>query len=608
MSELDSAPTEVLNATFCATLVDEWIRSGVTHAMIAPGSRSTPLAIAISDRTEISVHIHHDERAAAFMALGLGLSSGTPAVVLTTSGTAAVELHPAVVEAHQGGVPLIVVTADRPPELRDVGAPQTVDQTHLFGSSVRFFTDPGPPSACAASTWRSLGSRVFVEAVGAMAGPGPVHLNLPFREPLLGVPVTLPNGRPGGQPWHRRSASRSVDGLARFPWTELVAAERGVLVVGARCQTFDGVFDLAAHLRWPILADPRSGCRRIRASTVASDVVVVTTADTWLRSESHRRELQPDFVLRIGEPHTSKVVGTWLAELDAVQVAVEPNARWFDADRTASHLFAADADSLVADLVDEESLMADVLQGRRSSLGRRSWLQRWADLEERASATMDVLLDPSGSESLTEPAVARVIAGVMARRTGPPGNLVVSSSMPVRDLEWYGGLTGFTKVWANRGANGIDGVVSTAVGVALNSPGRRNLALVGDVAFLHDSNALLGLAARKIDLTIVVVNNDGGGIFSFLPPARSLSQERFELLFATPHGVDLSRLVEAHGLRCIDLELGTSNERFRHELATSLHADGVTVLIVNTDRSANVAAHDAIHAAVHLSDRGDPAG
>ena len=190
----------VLNATFCATLVDEWVRAGLEHAVVSPGSRSTPMAMALADRPEITVHVHIDERSAAFVGLGIGMASGRPAVVLTTSGTAAVELHPAVVEAHQASVPLVAVTADRPPELHDVGAPQTVDQNRLFGPAVRWFVDPGPPSLATSGSWRSLGARAVLEAEGCGGrGPGPVHLNLAFRESLLAQPVSLPQGRPAGR-------------------------------------------------------------------------------------------------------------------------------------------------------------------------------------------------------------------------------------------------------------------------------------------------------------------------------------------------------------------------------------------------------------------------
>ncbi|MBP7631663.1 MAG: 2-succinyl-5-enolpyruvyl-6-hydroxy-3-cyclohexene-1-carboxylic-acid synthase [Acidimicrobiales bacterium] len=581
-----SAPTEptgVLNARFCATLVDEWVRAGVRHAVVAPGSRSTPMALALADRAEIALHVHLDERAAAFVALGLGLASGVPAVVLATSGTAAVELHPAVVEAHQAAVPLLVVTADRPPELHHVGAPQTVDQDRLFGSAVRWFVDPGPPAAEAGPSWRSLGARAVVEALGAGgAAPGPVHLNLPFREPLLGVAGRLPEGRPDGEPWHL-----PVTGL---PSADAIALERAVghdaarvlVVAGAGCGDAAVLLAAAARLGWPVLADPRSGCR-------TGDPVVVTTADVWLRLPAVAEELRPDLVLRLGEPPASKVVASWLAACGARQVAVERHGRWLDADRSAAVVLRGDPAEVVTRLASAGVGTADP-----------TWAGRWHDLDRAAVEVLERHLADEAVD-LTDPAVARAVARELHQRADAA--LVVSSSMPVRDLEWYGGSTGSTRVLANRGANGIDGVVSTAVGVALQrrGTGAPTVALVGDLAFLHDTNALIGLAGRCVDLTVVVVDNDGGAIFSFLPPARELAPERFELLFGTPHGTDLPALARAHHLPVTEVAPGDGVGGFTRVLRQAVDGGGVQVVVARTDRAANVAAHDALHRAVHAA-------
>lgn len=225
-----------VQATFAATLVDEWVRAGVTDAVVAPGSRSTPLLLALTSRSSsIRVHVFLDERSAGFFAVGLGMATGRPAVVVTTSGTAAVELHPAVVEASHAGVPLLAVTADRPWELRDVGAPQTIDQTALFGRAVRWFADPGVPDAASSPAWRSLAARAVVEAV---VGRGPVHLDLPFREPLVGHPGPLPPGRPDGAPWHgppARSASSSAPGTGALLLAERDGAARTPTRRGRAC-------------------------------------------------------------------------------------------------------------------------------------------------------------------------------------------------------------------------------------------------------------------------------------------------------------------------------------------------------------------------------------
>ena len=569
----DPAVDITVTATFCATLVDEWVRSGVTDAVVSPGSRSTPMALALVARPELAVHVHVDERAAGFVAVGLGLASGRPAVVLTTSGTAAVELHPAVVEAHHAGVPILAVTANRPPELFDVGAPQTVDQLQLFGRSVRWFAAPGPPSADAAGAWRSLAARAVVEAVDGPAGPGPVHLDLSFREPLLGAPGDLPPGREGGVPWHTAGGHRvAVDRAGTTRLTDLLDAERGVIVAGAGAGDPRSVLALAASAGWPVLADPRSGCR-------LDHPAVVTHADAVLRHGPTAEILRPSVVLRLGAPPASKVVGAWLAASNARQVAVDAHGRWFDADRTARHVLHADPTAAVTALA---RLVARP--------GTDAWIGRWTAAERAASIAVDEVL--ARHAEVTEPGLVRHLLAAL-----PEGaTLVVSSSMPIRDLEWFGGQHPGVRVLANRGANGIDGVVSTAVGVALaaRGTGAPTAVLVGDIAFLHDASALLGLLDRGVDLTVVVVDNDGGGIFSFLPPADALATARFEQLFGTPHGVDLGLLVAAHGLVTIEPATAT-------DLGAVLPAavgGGLQVVRVRTDRAANVAIHHELHTAV----------
>lgn len=565
-----------IQARWCATLVDEWVRCGVTDAVVCPGSRSTPMALALAAEDRIAVHVHHDERAGSFCALGIGLANGHPALVLTTSGTAAVEVHPAVVEAHQASVPLVVLTADRPPELHQVGAPQTVEQAGLYGAAVRWAADPGVPDAATAGSWRSLAARVVAEATTGPAGPGPVHLNLSFREPLVGEPGDLPPGRPDGARWHTTGGRRlAVDRAGAERLAQLLDADRGVIVAGAEAPDPELVMELADATGWPVLADPRSGCRTRRPE-------VVTAFDAILRHEPAAADLRPDVVLRLGSPPASKVLARWLATSDAVQVGVDPHGRWFDPDHQLHHALHADPAAVVAALV-------HLIGGRGAAA--RSWGRAWASAEAAAEAAIEDVL--AGHAELTEPGIARSVAAAL-----PAGStLVVSSSMPVRDLEWFAGPTGHLRVLANRGANGIDGVVSTAVGVAIASTAvaAPTAVLVGDVALLHDATALVGVAERDIQLTIVVVDNDGGGIFSFLPQAEALGRPRFEQLFGTPHGVDLSLLAAAHGL--VTLEPAGA-EDVRTAVSTSVAAGGVRLVRAPTVRGANVAVHDEIHSAV----------
>lgn len=532
-----------VQATFCATLVDEWVRCGLTDAVICPGSRSTPLTLALATDDRVTTHVHHDERSGSFMALGLAACSGRPVVVVTTSGTAVVQLHAAAVEADLAGVPLLLCTADRPPELRDVAAPQTVDQTHLFGRSVRWFHDPGAADQSQASTWRSLAARAWAEATAEW--PGPVQLNLPFREPLVGEPRSLPVGR-GDGPWHTRLRAARTPPVLESTLT----AARGVVVAGRGTTDPDAVVALAERLGWPLLADPSSGCAGAG----------IDAFDPLLRSAFAERTI-PEVVVRSGALPASKVLGQWLARAGAEEIVLAPGGWWPDPGHSAAVVLDA-----VPTVADDHEPVAE-------------WLQAWRAAEACAVAAIDEVL---ADEPLSEPGISRHLT-----RDLPPGAvLVTSSSMPVRDVEWFGVGRADLRVLANRGANGIDGVVSTAVGAALT--GARTTLLIGDVAFLHDVNGLLGLADRRVDLTVVVLDNDGGGIFSFLPQRTTLPSERFERFFGTPHGLDLVAVARAHGVEAEEL---TSLEQLAWR-------SGVRVLVARTDRDANVALHDRLTTAV----------
>lgn len=561
-------------ATFCATLVDEWVRAGCSTAVVAPGSRSTPLALALAADARMAVQVFHDERAAAYAALGVAMATGHPAPLVCTSGTAATHFHAAVVEASLSDVPMLVCTADRPSELWHVGAPQTIEQTRLYGSAVRFFAEPGVPDEAARRSWRSLAARAVAESLGASGRPGPVHLNLSFRDPLGGQPGDLPPGRERGEPWHRWSRGAvepdpaAVDVVAR-----LVSGRRGVIVAGAGTGGPCGVSALAERLGWPVLADPRSGCRALPQA--------VRHADALLRSEPLARLLRPDVVLQLGQPHASKVLGGWLAGSGAVQVGVERHGRWRDPERSLDHLIAADPGAFA-------QAVAPRVQG---PVGGE--LAGWLAADAAAAGAIEGIL---GDRGLSEPATVR--AALTA--TPPGGALVVASSMPVRDLEWFGDRGAGVTVHANRGANGIDGVVSTAVGVALT--GRPTVCVVGDVAFLHDSTALVALARRAVALAVVVIDNDGGGIFSFLPQAAEVPGDRFELLFGTPHGTDLAALAAAHGLAVVDTSspgpVATGGDPVAEGIGAILAGARPGVVVVRTDRGANVALHRELERAV----------
>lgn len=556
-------------ASFAATLTDEWVRSGVTDAVICPGSRSTRMALALAADGRIRIHVVLDERSAGFVALGMGLASGHAAIVLTTSGTAAVELHPAIVEAHQAGVPLLAVTADRPPELHGVGAPQTVEQAALFAGAVRWSLDPGVAREDARAAWRSIASRAVAAAGGAApGGPGPVHLNLPFTEPLTGGDAVVAPGRRGDRPWHAmeaQSAGPPPDGLVE----DLCAAARGLIVAGGDADPI-AAGRIARALGWPVLADPRSGARVPDPTTVAG-------ADALLRVAEFAA-VEPDIVLRVGAPPASRVIAEWLASIASPQVLVDPHRRWLDPQRAASVVIGCD-----------EAALADAIERAPRTPADAAWLTRWRQADDVAQSAFDDVL--ARHPELTEPGVARHLL-----RNLPPGStLVVSSSMPIRDIEWYGEARADVRVLSNRGANGIDGVVSTAVGVAAAGRGS-TFALVGDLAFLHDINGLLAArgASNGLDLVLVVVDNDGGGIFSFLPQRSGVAGPRFERLFSTPHGLNLRTVAAAYG---VEAERVTSAVDLVPAVARAAGAGGMRMVHVRTDRDANVAVHAELHSA-----------
>ena len=569
-----------VQAAFCSVLCDEWARSGVSDAIVAPGSRSTPMIAALDADPRIRVSVVLDERSAGFTALGMALASGRPTVVVTTSGTASVELHPSVAEAGEAGVPLIVVTTDRPPELHGVGAPQTLEQHGLFGSSVRWAVDPGVADLSASGMWRSLAARVVAESRSNPAGPGPVHLNLPFREPLLGDPgrVRLPAGRAGGNPWHL--APSPGPGPAPLEVVDFLrehAGGRGLIVAGAGASG-PSVHRLADRLGWPLLADPRSGAR-------GQSPYLVSAADPILRTDEFAT-VAPDVVIRAGAPWASKVLAQWLARLPArvPQILIDPWGRWSDPERAASHATRTDVDQLVLALGDDP-VRADP-----------EWVGMWAGAERAARAVIDDLLGPGGELALSEPGVAHACISASI----PGGALVASSSMPIRDVEWFAPPNSAATVLANRGVNGIDGVLSTALGVAMTRPESPTVALLGDLAFLYDAGALLWASSRAVDLRVVVVDNDGGGIFSFLPQAGALRADVFERYWGTPHGLDLVAVASAYGVPARRVKSRPALDRFLAGPGSS-----VAVAVVPSDRGTNVKAHERINVAVAdaLADR-----
>ena len=533
-------------------IVDELIRNEIRDLVLAPGSRSAALALAAVARPEMRVWVQVDERSAGFFALGLS-KAGRKAAALTTSGTAAANLHPAVIESDLSMAPLIVITADRPHDLRGTGSNQTIDQVKLYGGAVRWFAEipMAEDRPRESESWRSVVCRSIAESQGWLGRPGPVHMNVAFREPV--VPLTDDgrvsgsiyqnslDGRPSGAPWVARPSRPAALGET-FP-------VRGRVLVVAGQKADPSVVADALEAGCVVVAEAHSGCR------VAG---TVTTAHHLMASPSLARTLKPEAVVVLGSAGLSRNLVRFIAEVETVGVG----EGWSDPDRRVARMLHSV--SFIADEPDRE------------------WRSAWERVESVARATLDSELDAGALPS--EPRAARDVAAAV-----PDGGiLIVGSSMPVRDLDWFAGPGPSMTVISNRGASGIDGLVSVALAAGAVAPA---VALAGDLSLLHDQNGFL--VAPRPDLVLVVVNNDGGGIFSFLPQAAFV--ESFERLFGTPTGIDLAKLADVYGLV-------HKNVEEPHELTTSvvdgLERGGVHLIEVRTDRNENAALHRRLTARV----------
>ncbi|HJU80594.1 MAG TPA: 2-succinyl-5-enolpyruvyl-6-hydroxy-3-cyclohexene-1-carboxylic-acid synthase [Acidimicrobiia bacterium] len=537
-----SAPNP--SVAMARVFIDELVRNGIRDLVLAPGSRSGALAMSAATDERLDLHVSLDERSAGFWAVGYGKLGKTPAVVLTTSGTAVANLLPAVVEADRSRTPLVVISADRPAEARQSGANQTIDQIKIFGERARFFADvpaaadvPGEPSG-----WRSL----VCQAVEA-ARTGPVHLNLGFREPL--VPAT-DDGRAIAEPYRGDLSGRS-DGRA---WTRTQLSEKAAGELGVRGRTLvvagpgadADLVHAAVDLGMVVVAEGHSGCRTPGT---------VSTAHHLLGSEALSATLMPELVVALGTPGLSRSLATLLTRVETIVAG----PGWFDPGRRAAQ-------------------MAEIGEWVPAGLDE-AWAASWQKAEATARQIIDQVLD--SFPDITEPRAAR--DAVAAIPDG--GVMAVGSSMPVRDVDWFASpRTGLDFV-SNRGASGIDGFISLAAGAA--AARKPVLGLVGDISFLHDTNGLL--IKPTPDLVLVLVNNGGGGIFSFLPQANY--PEHFERIFGTPSGVDFGGLSQALGAEHTLVE---RPEQLQQTIRDGLAASGISIVEVRTDRARNVEVHRQI--------------
>lgn len=576
---------ENITFLFVNAFVDELSRSGVKNVCLCPGSRSTPLAMVLARQSAIKVWMHIDERCAAFFALGLAKISQQPVALVCTSGTAAANFLPAIVEAHYARVPLIVLTADRPPELRDIGAAQTIDQLRIYGTHAKWFTEMPLPDA-SLELLRYVRAMACRAVATSNASPsGPVHLNFPFREPLVPIPTDeLPlEPRPDMLPYTTITSGARIANHSDFePMLDILRkAEHGLIVCGPAYR-YDpamtaAITGLAETLNFPVLADPLSG---VRCGSPHYHNIM-DSYDACLRDTAFVERFEPDVVLRFGALPTSKPLLQYLQRhTDARQIVFDSGGAWNDTPLRAQHMIHADEE-------DTSIVLQTLIEYYEKPAARMEWLTSWREADQRAREAMTTQIN--AFDEHFEGRVFTELAPLL-----PDGATVyVSNSMPVRDLDTFlPASSRQIRFLCNRGANGIDGVISSALGASAATVGPVVL-VIGDLAFYHDMNGLLAAKLHRLKATIVLVNNDGGGIFSFLPQAAY--PEHFEQLYGTPTGLDFRQAAALYGAT---FTRATDWKIFRTAIQRGLTFDGLTIVEIQTDRERNVQLHRHIWKAV----------
>lgn len=545
--------TEYVSA-FTHSLVNQ----GVKNVVISPGSRSTPLAYACMKEEGLTVYRQIDERSAAYFALGMAKASGEPVMLLCTSGTAAANYFPAIVEAFYARIPLIVVTADRPNELREVGAPQAINQINLFGSHVKWSVDLPMPEED--NRLDFLVRHLHRSVQNAVSEPqGPVHLNVPFREPLLLDFEQQYNSI--GEITHLKGESQLSSSIVSF-LEETLQTQRGLLVIGEMTEKMPQEFwSFIRKLNWPVLADPLSNVRS-NIDESCKDLII-DSYDAILKSEVFKETMVPDAVIRIGPQLVSKPLTLFLASVKPKTYAVfDESPMMRDAQSIVTHHIQASAVGL--------------WQLSISTKAANPYTEKWT----AASEFFWKLAEVHCNEKLDEGVLAKILFDELDQC-----DLIVSSSMPIRDTDTYFKSTARDiMIYANRGANGIDGVVSTAFGIQAAKQ-RPAFLFIGDLSFLHDMNGLIASKMQQTDLTIVVMNNDGGGIFSYLPQAKE--ERYFEDLFGTPTGLKFEDAARMYDTDYVAVE---TKEQFQAALRGSKQK-AVKIIEVFTDRETNVRVH-----------------
>jgi 2-succinyl-5-enolpyruvyl-6-hydroxy-3-cyclohexene-1-carboxylate synthase len=576
------------NYSIAGALVDELVRCGVRHACLCPGSRSTPVALCLARHEGIRAWVHLDERSAAYFALGLARAGLQPVAILCTSGTAAANFFPAVVEAWHARVPLVVLTADRPADVWGWGANQTIDQTRMYGSHAKWFVNLSPPQDDPGLSRyvRATTCRAAAEAVQAPAGP--VHINIPFAEPL--APEEAPESahrnaaaeedvaaqRAAERPYLRAAGGRRrLDAMEIRSLAEsLRGARRGLIVCGPQSDAAfpAAVGRLAGALGYPVLADPLSQVR----CGAHERKMVVDSYDAFLRSEAICRALEPDVILRFGSVPTSAALVNFFTQHARSRQILVDDGGWPDPTRAACEMLCADPLAVAEDLA-----------GVGGWEGDRKWVDRWRLASRVTRETIARALD--SMEEWFEGKIFSELALLLPEKAA----LFAGNSMPVRDLDgFFPSLAKQIRFAGNRGASGIDGVLSTALGfsAAVSEP---LVLVVGDLSFYHDLNGLYAVRKNGLSATIVLINNDGGGIFSFLPQAKH--PEHFEALFGTPHGLDFMPAASLYGL---EIRRVSSWNEFRGAIRDSVGESGTRIVEVRSERERNAELHRQIWSSV----------
>jgi 2-succinyl-5-enolpyruvyl-6-hydroxy-3-cyclohexene-1-carboxylate synthase len=566
------------NNLWSAVFLNQLAALGVRHACISPGSRSTPLAYTLSRNKKIKCYVHIDERSSAFFALGLAKATGSPVVIVTTSGTAVAELYPAIIEAYQQRTPLIICTADRPAELIGTGSNQTINQHNIFRNQIRLFRDLGLPSISDTGFYYLQKIAVKAFRISQTENRGPVHLNFPFDKPLEPFSYTdkvskrITQLKPQRFSRHKAGYSSSKfihEKTFKRIVNETLASEKGIIITGPMeydKESIRAIKDLAVLLIYPVFADSIS---HLRFSVNKNEQTIISNFNSLLASEKFSESHQPDVILQFGRTPTSSSLESFLEKTNANRYLVNAYGDKFDPTRNSTAALAVDPVSFCKALISN-------INDEKFKRNKSVWLKDFIHAEEVSEKIK--LKITQRSKFPNEPSIITEILKIVPTKS----NIFIGNSLPVRDLDYFVSKTD-KKLFLhfNRGASGIDGITSTALGIA--SRKKPTVLITGDLSFLHDLNALATAVKYSIPLSIIVINNNGGGIFESLPIANRI--KHFSEFFITPHNLEFAEIVKSFG---INYHLITTLRELQRHLKSSLNKNFPSVLEIQTDAAKSV--------------------